>query len=217
MANNLKWKEDCLKSDENYFINLAKPQEPKCLVISCSDSRVVVNDCLGLKSGELFSHRNVGNIVLATDFNVQSVIQYAVQVLKVEHLIVMGHTDCGAIKAAMTSDYHGLIDHWLRSIRETAEKYKEDLEIIKESYLNGSKDKTVLNKELVSKLIELNVKESVLSLCKTPIVQKTWKKGQTLFVHGYVLEIETGNLKELEIRQSEWAEIEETHKFEFDD
>lgn len=118
---NQKWIENCKKKDENYFVKLAKPQHPKCLVISCSDSRVVVNDCLGLEPGELFSHRNVGNLVISTDFNVQSVIQFAVEVLKVEHLIVVGHTDCGAVKASLTSNYHGLIDHWLRTIRETAE------------------------------------------------------------------------------------------------
>jgi len=214
---NMKWKKTCLENDENYFMNLAKPQQPKCLVISCSDSRVVVNDCLGLKPGELFSHRNIGNIVISTDFNVQSVIQYAVQVLKVEHLIVVGHTDCGAVKAALTSKHHGLIDHWLRNIRETAEKYSEEIELIKESYLNTHSDKSHLNNELVRKLIELNVKESVLSLCKTPIVQKAWKKGQTLFVHGYVLEIDSGNLFELDIKQKEWEDIEDTYKFDFDD
>jgi len=217
MENNQNWINQCTLNDAHYFKNMAKPQEPKCLVISCSDSRVVVNDCLGLKPGELFSHRNVGNLVISTDFNVQSVIQFAVQVLKVEHLIVVGHTDCGAVKAALTTKHHGLIDHWLRNIRETAEKYREEIEAIKESYVTNNKDLCNLNHELVRKLIEFNVKEAVLSLCKTPIVQKAWKKGQNLFVHGYVLEIDTGKLVDLDIKQEEWEEIEDTYKFEFDD
>ena len=217
MKNNKLWIDKCKELDSLYFVKMAQPQEPKCLVISCSDSRVVVNDCLGLKPGELFSHRNVGNLVISTDFNVQSVIQFAVQVLKVEHIIVVGHTDCGAVKAALTSKYHGLIDHWLRTIREIAEKYSDEIESIKSSYLNSNKDKSNLNNELIRKLIELSVKESVLSLCKTPIVQKAWKNGQSLFVHGYVLEIETGKLIELDINQEEWAQIEETYKFEFND
>ena len=133
--------------------------------------------------------------------------------LKVEHLIVVGHTDCGAVKAALTTKHHGLIDHWLRSIRETAEKYKEELESVR---TNCGKDKSNLNNDLVRKLIELNVKESVLSLCKTPIVQKAWKNNQSLFVHGYVLEIDTGHMIELEIKQEEWEDIEETYKFEFE-
>ena len=215
MNNNEQWIDSCKLADENYFVKMSQPQTPKCLVISCSDSRVVVNDCLGLKSGEMFSHRNIGNLVISTDFNVQSVIQFAVEVLKVEHLIVIGHTDCGAIKAAMTTKHHGLIDHWLRNIRETAEKYRDEIEAIKENYYFQNKDKTHLNHELVRKLIELNVKESVLSLCKTPIVQKAWKQGQNLFVHGYVLEIDTGKLIDLDIKQEEWDEIEDTYKFDF--
>jgi len=196
------------------------PQKPKCLAITCSDSRLIVNECMGLDAGELFVHRNIGNLVISTDFNVQSVIQFAVEVLKVEHIMVLGHTDCGAVKAALSFKHHGLIDHWLRTIREIAEKYQTDLfgEDSDDEYFNETEtktDKKSNHHDILRKLIEFNIKEQVLSVCKSPVVQKAWKNGQTLFVHGHVLEIETGKLIDLQIKQDSWAEIEEIYKFDF--
>jgi len=202
---NLNWVEKKKIEDKNFFHYLSKPQMPKYLVISCADSRVVVNEFTATEPGDVFTHRNIGNLVISTDFNCQSVLQYAVEYLKVEHILVIGHTDCGAIKAALSYDHHGLIDHWLKNIREVAEKHEKELE----KYENLGHDK------LVRKLIKLNIREQCLNLCKSPIVQKAWDSGHDLYIHGYLFEMETGLLKDLEVVQKDWSNIQEIYKYNF--
>lgn len=204
---NKKWVKCRKLSDGNFFEKLAKPQNPKYLVIACSDSRVVVNDFTATDPGEVFTHRNIGNLVISTDFNCQSVLQYAVDYLKVEHILVIGHTDCGAIRAALSYDHHGIIDHWLKNIREVAEKHK--------SQLSQCDKENEDHENLVKKLIELNVKEQCLNLCKSPIVQAAWEKEQILYVHGLLFEFETGLLKNLNVLQHDWEKLRHIYKYKF--
>jgi carbonic anhydrase len=200
---NKSWIKSRLKEDPNYFVKLSQPQTPKYLVIACSDSRVVVNEFTATEPGDVFTHRNIGNLVISTDFNCQSVIQYAVDYLKVEHILIIGHTDCGAVRAALSDSYHGLIDQWLKNIREVAEKHFFDL--------NSENSK----EEIVKKLIELNVKEQCLNMCKNPIIQKAWDSGRSLYVHGYLFEMESGKLRELKNLQQQWKDIQDIYKFKF--
>lgn len=202
---NLNWIDKKKKEKKDFFEQLIKPQKPKYLVISCSDSRVVVNEFTATDPGDVFTHRNIGNLVISTDFNCQSVLQYAIEYLKVEHILVIGHTDCGAIKSALSYEHHGLIDHWLKNIREVAEKHEEELEEVEQKGHDF----------IVRKLIELNIREQCLNLCKSPIVQKAWDEGQDLYIHGYIFEMETGLLKDLEVVQNDWANIQEIYKYHF--
>jgi carbonic anhydrase len=201
----LNWVEKKKIEDKNFFASLIKPQNPKYLVISCADSRVVVNEFTATEPGDVFTHRNLVNLVISTDFNCQSVLQYAVEYLKVEHILVIGHTDCGAIKAALSYDYHGLIDHWLKNIREVAEKHQKELG----KYENLGHDR------IVRKLIELNIRERCLNLCKSPIVQIALDSGHDLYIHGYLFQMETGFLKDLEVVQNDWSNIQEIYKYNF--
>ena len=205
IVGNKTWAENKSKSDPNFFETLTSEQKPKYLVISCSDSRVVINEFTATNPGDVFTHRNIGNLVISTDFNCQSVLQYAVDYLKVEHILLIGHTDCGAIKAALSYDHHGLIDHWLKNIREVAEKHGNELI----QFGNEDHDK------MVKKLIELNIKEQCLNLCKSPIVQGAWDRGQDLYIHGYLFEMETGLLKDLQVVQNDWSNIQEIYKYNF--
>jgi carbonic anhydrase len=189
---------ETLAKNPEYFLEISSPQHPKYLIISCSDSRIQTNHILHTHPGEVFIHRNIGNIVNPSDFNIQSVISYAIENLKVKHVIVLGHTDCGAIKASLSGKYHGLIDHWLNPIRDIAEKEYEIL------------NKTV-NEEgeenLCKKLSELNIKEQVLNLCKNPIVQKAWNKGENLHIHGFLYDMKTGLLEDLQIFNKDWKKM----------
>lgn len=200
---NEKWVNRKKIENPLYFEELTKPQKPEYLVISCSDSRVVVNEFTSTNAGEIFTHRNVGNMVVSTDINCQSVIQYAVDYLKVNHIMVIGHTDCGAVKASLTSKYHGLIDHWLKNIREVAEKHIEHLDM-----QNSTHD------QVVRKLIELNVREQCLNLCKNPIIQSAWARNEDLLIHGYVFEIDTGYLRLVESLKKDWNEVQNIYKFD---
>jgi carbonic anhydrase len=204
IVGNKNWVELMEKEDTDYFKELSMPQTPKYLVIACSDSRVVVNQFTNTDFGDVFTQRNVGNLVISTDFNVQSVIQYAIEYLKVEHVMVIGHTDCGAVKAALSNNHHGLIDHWLKYIRETAEKYIDELELEKNP-----------PEKVIKLLIELNVREQCLNLCKNPIVQKAWNDGKDLYIHGFVFDMETGLLKDLDHLQKDWQEIQDIYRFNF--
>ncbi len=201
---NEEWIKKMSQQDPKYFENLAKPQKPKYLVIACSDSRVVVNEFTGTDPGDAFTHRNIGNLVMATDFNCQSVIHYAVQNLKVEHIMVIGHSDCGAVKASVSQNHHGFIDFWLRKIRDVAEKY---MSLIEAECKNTD--------DIVKKLIEYNVREQCLNLCKNPVIQAAWNQGQRLYIHGYVFEMHTGKLKHLSHLQQDWDEVKDIYKFNF--
>ena len=182
---NRVWAEGKKKGDPKVFENGAKGQAPKYLWIGCSDSRIPANEILGLEPGEVFVHRNVANICPHTDFNCLSVLQYGVEYLGVEHIIVCGHYGCGGVAASMENRQLGLIDNWLRNIRDIASREQEKLAKL-------SPDKKY------RKLVELNVLHQVMNVCHTTIVQNAWDKGKKLAVHGWVYDINTGLLKDLD-------------------
>ncbi|MEW5757581.1 MAG: carbonate dehydratase [Pseudomonadota bacterium] len=185
--NNHTWAEQIKGNDPEFFLKLSKQQAPEYLWIGCADSRVPANEIVGLLPGELFVHRNVANIVHHTDLNCLSVIQYAVEYLKVKHIIVCGHYGCGGVRAACTDQKLGLIDNWLRSIRNT---YLQNLDIF--AHLSAEKEKVDL-------LCELNVIKQVANVSQTTIVQDAWQRGQDLSIHGVIYSIENGILKDLKV------------------
>ena len=184
---NRAWAEGIKASDPDFFQSLAKQQSPKFLWIGCSDSRVPANQLVGLVPGEMFVHRNVANVVVHTDFNCLSVMQYAVDVLKVDHIIVCGHHGCGGVKAALENSQLGLIDNWLRHVQDVVREHEQTLKEID--------DKT----KRLDRLCELNVMEQVLNVCRTTIVQSAWQRGQELVVHGWIYGLEDGLLRDLGI------------------
>ena len=182
---NRAWAEEIKASDPDFFQNLAKQQSPRFLWIGCADSRVPSTQLAGLMPGEMFVHRNVANLVVHTDFNCLSVMQYAVDVLKVEHIIVCGHDGCGGVKAAMSNQQFGLIDNWLRHVQDVYQEYHELL------------DKIDDENERVDRLCELNVIEQVRNVGRTTIVQSAWERGQELVVHGWIYGLQDGLLRDL--------------------
>lgn len=182
--NNRVWAEGRVKEDPTFFERLANQQSPKYLWIGCSDSRVPANQITGLDPGEVFVHRNVANVVVQTDFNLLSVVQYAVEVLKVEHVIVCGHYGCGGVRAAMENQRHGLIDNWLRHIQSVARRDEAQLEGL-------SLD------EKADKLCELNVMAQARNLSRTTILQDAWMRGQKIDVHSWIYRLNTGRLHSL--------------------
>ncbi len=182
---NLAWATAIKEKDPDFFSQLSRQQSPEYLWIGCSDSRVPANQIVDLPPGEVFVHRNIANLVIHTDLYCLSVIQFAVEVLKVKHIIVCGHYDCGGVGAAMEDKEHGLIDNWLCHIKDVSRLYAEQL--------------TGLNQEEKFDLLcELNVKEQVINVCNTTVVQKAWKNGAELSVHGWIYNIENGILKDLD-------------------
>ena len=181
---NRAWAENIKANDPGFFQALAKQQSPRFLWIGCSDSRVPSTQLVGVMPGEMFVHRNVANIVVHTDFNCLTVMQYAVDVLKVEHIIVCGHHGCGGVKAAMDNLQHGLIDNWLRHVQDVLHEHEELLE---------EKDET----KRLNRLCEFNVIEQVLNVGRTTIVQNAWERGQELTVHGWIYGLEDGLLRDL--------------------
>jgi carbonic anhydrase len=182
--NNKDWAEAILKEDPDFFSKLSKQQAPEILWIGCSDSRVPANEIINLPPGEVFVHRNIANVVVHTDLNCLSVIQFAVDVLKVKHIIVCGHYGCGGIKASMDNQSHGLIDNWLRHIKDVSRFNAVQLNAVDES-------------KKFDLLCELNVIEQVNNVANTTIVKKAWKKGADLAIHGWVYGIENGIIKNL--------------------
>jgi carbonic anhydrase len=200
--NNRNWVAERLSLDPNYFSNLAMGQSPKFLWIGCSDSRVPASEITGTSPGEMFVHRNVANLVVSTDLNLLSVLQYAVEVLKVEHIIVCGHYGCGGVKAAMEDKNLGLINKWLRSIKDVLRIHRHELNAI------------VNKNERFKRLVELNVVEQVYNLHKTSIVQKAWHQDAKVHVHGWVYDIREGLIKDLEVDiLKNFAEYEEIYKY----
>lgn len=197
---NRKWAEGIKKSDPDFFSILSKQQSPEYLWIGCSDSRVPANEIVGLLPGELFVHRNVGNLVIHSDLNCLSVIQYAVEILKVKHIIVCGHYGCGGIHAAIDNKEHGLIDNWIRTIK--------DLYLLNQKRMDAFKNE----KDKNNLLCELNVIEQVANVSHSTIVQKAWKCRQDLTIHGWVYGIEDGILKDLNVCISSLKEISQTHR-----
>lgn len=182
---NRAWAEKIKASDPEFFPNLAKQQSPRFLWIGCSDSRVPATQLADMRPGEMFVHRNVANIVDHTDFNCLSVMQYAVDVLKVEHIIVCGHHGCGGVKAAMNNLQLGLIDNWLRHVQDVLHQHEE--------LLADMKDK----EKRLDRLCELNVIEQVLNVGRTTIVQSAWQRGQEVVVHGWIYGLQDGLLRDL--------------------
>lgn len=185
LKNNEAWAERMRASDPEFFTGLTAQQSPKYLWIGCSDSRVPANTIIGLAPGEVFVHRNVSNIVVHTDFNCLSVIQYAVEVLKVEHIIVCGHYGCGGVRAAMETREFGLIDNWLRHVKDVYVENEAELAAIADA---GKR---------LDRLCELNVEAQVAHVCQTTIVLGAWRAGRELAVHGWIYSIEDGLIRDL--------------------
>mgnify|MGYP000141178454 FL=1 len=185
LENNKQWVADQLAIEPNYFEKLANSQNPEYLWIGCSDSRVPANQITGTLPGDIFVHRNIANMVIHSDMNMLSVLSYAVEVLKVKHIIVCGHYGCGGVLAAMENKQFGLIDNWLRHIKDVYRLHYKELDAI-----SNTKDRA-------DRLVELNVIEQVQDLGKTSIVQNAWKREQPLHIHGWVYDVKDGIIKDL--------------------
>lgn len=195
LDNNRAWASQMVARDADFFTNLSQQQSPAYLWIGCSDSRIPATQVVGLVPGEIFVHRNVGNVVVHTDLNCLSVIQYAVELLKVRTIIVCGHYGCGGVHAALHDAYHGLIDNWLRYIQDIAEKYEDQLATLDN------------DKRRWDRLCELNVIEQAVNVCQTTIVQQAWRRGQELTVHGCIYGVHNGKLVDLGVSISAAAGI----------
>jgi carbonic anhydrase len=191
LEGNRKWVQETLDMDPEYFEKLAKGQTPPVLWIGCSDSRVPANQVTGTLPGEVFVHRNIANVVSHTDLNLLSVMDFAVNVLKVRYIIVAGHYKCGGVAAALTSKQFGVIDNWLRHIKDVYRLHKAEIDAIENA------------QEKENRLVELNVVEGVFNVCKTTIVQNAWESGQELSVHGWVIDINTGLVKDQHVSVSD--------------
>lgn len=199
LARNRIWAKNKAAADAGYFARLAGQQAPRYLWIGCSDSRVPANQITGLDPGEVFVHRNIANVVPKTDLNVLSVIEFAVSILNVEHIIIGGHYGCGGISAAQGDDGHGPLDEWLQHIRDVASKHEELL-----ASVPSAPERTV-------KLTELNVIEQALNVCRTSIVQDAWAQGQKLTVHSWVYGLSDGILRDLHFQADSNAGLEEKY------
>jgi carbonic anhydrase len=203
LDNNKKWVENQLAIDVEYFKDLAKGQQPPLLWIGCSDSRVPANEIIGAKPGEVFVHRNIANMVIHSDMNMLSVLDYAVNVLKVKHVIVCGHYGCGGVKAAMGNQSIGLIDNWIRHIK--------DVYRLHETYLNSIEDE----EERFNKFVEVNAQEQVFDLAKTSIVQNAWRNGQELTLHGWTYGLNSGYVTDLDVNMSSNEELDDVYQLKF--
>lgn len=201
--NNKEWVEKMIADDAEYFKDLAKGQNPPLLWIGCADSRVPANEIIGAKPGEVFVHRNIANMVVHTDMNMLSVLDYAVNILKVKHVIVCGHYGCGGIKAAMTNSSFGLIDNWIRHIK--------DIYRFHEEYLDSIEDE----EDRFNAFVEINIKEQVYDLAKTSIVQNAWRNGQDLTVHGWVYGLNSGYITDLQVNIKSNSELNEIYQLKF--
>lgn len=203
LDNNKKWVENSLALDPNYFQDLAEKQTPPLLWIGCSDSRVPANEIVGAKPGEVFVHRNIANMVIHSDMNMLSVLDYAVNVLKVKHIIVCGHYGCGGVQAAMNNQSIGIIDNWIRHIK--------DIYRLHQTYLDAIEDET----ERFNAFVEINVKEQVFDLAKTSIVQSAWKVGQELTLHGWAYGLNSGFVTDLDVNFSSDVDLDEVYQLKF--
>lgn len=199
-ANNREWAEAIKEEDPEFFTKLARQQAPEYLWIGCADSRVPANEIVGLLPGELFVHRNIANVVLHTDLNCLSVMQFAVDVLKVKHIIVTGHYGCGGVRAAMRNKQLGLSDGWLRSIRDLYYEQRNKLKLIE-----GEEHQ-------IDRMCELNVIRQVGNVSHTSIVQNAWHRGQPLTVHGFIYGIKDGHLKDLDVTVNGSEQIPEHYR-----
>ncbi len=203
LDNNKKWVEMSLAIDPNYFEDLAKQQKPPLLWIGCSDSRVPANEIVGAKPGDVFVHRNIANMVVHSDMNMLSVLDYAVNVLKVKHVIVCGHYGCGGVQAAMSNHSIGIIDNWIRHIK--------DIYRLHQTYLDSIENET----DRFNAFVEVNVKEQVFDLAKTSIVQSAWKNGQDLTLHGWAYGLNSGFVTDLDVNISSDVDLDEVYQLKF--
>lgn len=203
LENNKKWVNEKLQINPEYFNNLAEGQQPPLLWIGCSDSRVPANEIIGAEPGEVFVHRNIANMVVHSDMNMLSVLDYAVNALKVKHVIVCGHYGCGGVKAAMGNSSIGIIDNWVRHIKDVYRFHKEELNAITDE------------KERFNKFVEINVKEQVFDLAKTSIVQSAWKNGQELSIHGWVYGLNSGYVTDLGVNFSCDKDLDNVYQLKF--
>lgn len=204
LANNKEWVNEMTSKDKNYFENLSKGQKPPVLWIGCADSRVPANEITGTHPGELFVHRNIANMVVHTDMNMLSVLDYAVNHLKVKHVIVCGHYGCGGVQAAMQNKSLGLINKWVRNIKEVYKDNKTELKKIDD------------DKKRFDRLVELNVKAQVYDLAKTSIVQQAWKDDTGLEIHGWVYELKDGIIKDLKVSMDSAAHLDDIFTLDLD-
>jgi carbonic anhydrase len=203
LEGNKEWVAARLKEDPDFFNKLARGQSPPVMWIGCADSRVPANEITNTKPGEVFVHRNIANVVDHTDMNMLSVLDYAVQVLHVKHVIVCGHYGCGGIQAALSNRQFGLIDNWLRNIKDVYRLHQAELEKISDK------------KKREDRLVELNVIESTYNICKTTTVQNAWNSGQPLHVHGWVYDVGNGLIRDLDVTVRDNSELGGIYKFDF--
>lgn len=200
IENNRNWAKQVTEQEPEFFTKLAKTQKPEVLWIGCSDSRVPANQIVGVPPGEVFVHRNIANVVANTDFNCLSVIEYAVAVLKVKHIIVCGHYGCGGVQAASENHHLGLIDNWLRHIRDVRQKHEAILSLFDNDPMR------------LDRLCELNVIEQVQNVCHSTIVQGAWERGQSLAVHGWIYRISDGLINDLDVTVADPTEITDAYR-----
>lgn len=201
-SNNRAWAERVELQAPGFFKQLSEQQAPEYLWIGCSDSRVPANEIVGLLPGELFVHRNVANLVLHSDINCLSVLQYAIDILKIKHIIVCGHYGCGGVAAAMNKQRIGFVDNWLRNIKDVYALHRDELD----SFADDG--------ERVNRLCELNVMEQVRNVCHTSFVQDAWERGQPLTVHGWVYSLRNGHIKDLRVSHSSATQIDDIYALE---
>jgi carbonic anhydrase len=202
LENNKEWVARKTKQDPDYFNRLANGQKPPVLWIGCSDSRVPANEIIGAEPGEVFVHRNIANMVVHSDMNLLSVLDYAVNVLQVKHIIVCGHYGCGGVQTAMTNKHVGIIDNWIRHIKDVYRFHQKELNEIKDE------------KARFNRFVELNVMEQVLDLAKTSIVQGAWESGQEVHVHGWVYDVKDGLINDLKITIKDNKNLSEVYQLD---
>ena len=203
LDNNKQWVENQLKIDPNYFKDLSQGQKPPLLWIGCSDSRVPANEIIGAKPGEVFVHRNIANMVVHSDMNMLSVLDYAVNALKIKHVIVCGHYGCGGVKAAMGNNSIGIIDNWIRHIKDVYRLHHQELNAIENE------------NDRFNRFVEINVVEQVFDLAKTSIVQSAWNNGQELTLHGWVYGLNSGFVTDLNVNFSSNKDLDDVYQLEF--
>ena len=203
LENNKEWVSSKLSSDPEFFKRLENGQQPPLLWIGCADSRVPANEIIGTQPGEVFVHRNIANMVVHTDMNMLSVLDYAVNALKVEHIIVCGHYGCGGVKAAMENKSIGLIDNWIRHIKDVYKMHTNELEAIEDE------------KERWDRFVELNVIEQVYDLAETSILQNAWKNEQKVVIHGWAYGVGTGIVNDLNVHLSGNEKLDEVYRLNF--
>jgi len=204
IKNNKKWVDSKLDLDPEFFKKLDEGQNPELLWIGCADSRVPANEIIGAQPGDVFVHRNIANMVLHTDMNMLSVLDYAVNVLKVKHIVVCGHYGCGGVAAAMGNQHIGLIDNWIRHIKDVYRFHNEELDAISDQ------------KQKFDKFVELNVVEQVYDLAKTSIVQNAWEKDQALSIHGWVYGTGDGLIKDLDVNFKSDKDLSDVYQLSFE-